>query len=453
MDYTLALYNQEPLEQLSIKLTLDKLIANHGYPEEIRSLHFRSELAIRGIVIDCPNGNVFKMNHYGFVGRVYHGTQELSSEERFKQYRSGGRIRLSSDRYRWIDTLFGLPDAVMYMTMVDWIDTQSTSPDYQKLFLDIRKSIDEAHRDNTLKDAIRANMKGFIKKDPNLAAMLHKYRSSGKKQFILTNSYWPYTEAVMEYLLDGERSEYPSWRNYFDHIIVGGCKPGFFNDENPFLEVNPDTGVVSETPATSLRPSAVYQGGNIKAFEEMTGVTGGRVLYVGDHIYGDMIRLKKSRGWRTALVLQELVQEQACSEEHAQEIRDLEVLDRRRRNLQSEIDYEALLLKQIQKVLDQCEESFKPRLLEAKKNARSNLDSLKGRSKAMHDEVIGLERSIERSYNVYCGTMFRAGPATSRFGQQVSDYADVYTSKVSNFLSYSPVRYFRAGRREMPHEF
>ena len=452
MDYTLALYNQERLEKLSIDLTLQKLVANHGYPAEIMKLSFPSNLAIRGIVLDCPSGNVFKMDHHGYVGRVFHGTRELTKEERAEQYRTDSRIHLSSDRYRWIDTLFGLPDAVMYMTMVDWVDGHEQEPNYQKLFVDIRMSIDEAHRDDTLKDAIKADMPGYVVKDPGLAEMLHKFRSSGKKQFLLTNSYYPYTQAVMEYLLDGERQAYPSWQNYFDYIIVGGTKPGFFNDQNPFFEVDVKTGVASDTPATELHGDRVYQGGNIHTFEEFTKVSGERVLYVGDHIYGDMIRLKKSRGWRTAMVLQELALENDCSERYAQEIRDLEVLDRRRRNLQSEIDYEALMLKQIQRLLDNCEEALKPRLVAAKKQSRTTLDSLRTRSKAMHDEVTSLERSIERSYNPHWGAMFREGAATSRFGQQVSDYADLYTSRASNFLSYSPLRYFRAPRKAMPHE-
>ncbi len=452
MDYTLALYNQERLEQLSIELTLKKLIANHGYPEEILELSFDSSLAIRGLVVDCPLGNVFKMDRHGHVGRVFHGTKELAKEERAKHYRTGHRIRLSSDRYRWIDTLFGLPDAVMYMTMVDWIDGTNNSPDYQKLFIDIRMSIDEAHRDDTLKDAIRADMPGFIIKDPKLAEMLHKFRSSGKKQFLLTNSYWPYTEAVMTYLLGGERAAYPSWRNYFDFIIVGGKKPVFFNDRYPFHEVDTHSGDASDVPAKELRGGVVYQGGNIIDFEEMTKVSGDRVLYVGDHIYGDMIRLKKSRGWRTAMVLQELADENATSETYGEQIKDLEMLDRRRRNLESEIDYQMLLLKQIQRLMETCDEVLRPRLADAKEQARSTLESLRSRSKMMLAEVVSLEQTIDRSYNSHWGAMFREGNENSRFGQQVADYADLYTTRASNFLSYSPLRYFRAPRKTMPHE-
>ncbi len=452
MDYTLALYHQERLEKLSIDLTLKKMIANRGYPEEILGLTFNPDLAIRGIVLDCPNGNVFKMDRHGYIGRVFHGTHELSGEIREKKYRSN-KIRLSSDRYRWIDTLFGLPDAVMYMTMVDWVDGREKNPDYLKLFWDIRNSIDEAHRDDTLKTVIKEDMPNFVHKDPGLADMLHKFRSSGKKQFLLTNSYWLYTNEVMKYLLDGERKAYGNWQNYFDFVIVGGSKPGFFNERKPFLEVDVETGIASEKVAKELRGDKVYQGGNIHDFEEMTKVRGDGVLYVGDHIYGDMIRLKKSRGWRTAMVLQELDDENSTSDRFASKIKDLRAIDRRRRNLQSEIDYQVLLLKQIQRLLESCEDKdLRPRLASAKDEARQDLDSLRNRSKMMLEEVGSLEQSIDRSYNLRWGAMFREGNETSRFGQQVAEYADLYTSRASNFLSYSPLRYFRAPRKVMPHE-
>lgn len=41
----------------------------------------------------------------------------------------------------------------------------------------------------------------------------------------------------------------------------------------------------------------------------MLGVKGKEVLYVGDHIYGDIVRSKKEWGWRTFLIVPELFQE------------------------------------------------------------------------------------------------------------------------------------------------
>src|SRR6478672_12211925 len=55
MDYTLALYHQEKLEQLSISLTLRKLVDKHGYPDVIRELSYDPRWAIRGLMVDRLN--------------------------------------------------------------------------------------------------------------------------------------------------------------------------------------------------------------------------------------------------------------------------------------------------------------------------------------------------------------------------------------------------------------
>ncbi len=458
MDYTLALYHQEKLEQLSISLTLSKLVEKHGYPEEINDLHYDPRWAIRGLMVDRANGNVFKMDRHAYVGRCYHGFRELDHDERRAAYRNE-KINLSSDRFEWIDTLFGLPEAVMYTTLVDWADRQTGTVDYDKLFGDIRTAIDEAHRDDTLKSVIKADLPTYIAKDPLLGETLHKFRSSGKKLFLLTNSLYDYTSVVMSYLLDGERKAYPTWRNYFDIVIVGGAKPAFFNELRPFVQIDPVSGEPVPTNGPNgeikhLSRDKIYQGGNVIAFEQMTGIRGDQVLYIGDHIYGDILRLRKAHMWRTAMVLQELEREISVSERLEAQIRDLDLLDRRHRNLESEIDYQTLRLKKIQRLVD--DESTSPalraRLEEERKNARASIDSLRDRAMLMTAEVDSLEARIDRAYNPHWGSGMREGNENSRFGEQVNDYADLYTSRVSNFGPYSPLRYFRAPRRPMPHE-
>ena len=456
MDYTLALYNQERLEQLSIELTIGKLIADKKYPEEIRDLQYDRSWAIRGLVIDKTLGNILKMDRHTHAGRVYHGRRLLTRDERKKDYRST-RVRLSSSRYAWIDTLFALPEAVMYVNLVDYFDAKkrSKAPSYKQLFSDIRECIDQCHADDSLKKVIRADLPGFIIKDRRLAETLHKLRSSGKKLFLLTNSYAKYSDAVMSYLLDGEREAYPSWKHYFDYTIVGGKKPAFFSEKNPFLEVDPSTFEARNDSVTKLRREQIYQGGNIFDFEKMTGVQGDKVLYVGDHIYGDILRLRKSHTWRTAMVLQELNEEYQASEGQSVQTSDLEILDRRRRNLDSEIDYQVVMLKQISRIIAEAnpeDSEMRSQLLEAKSQAKKTLDSLRARSNMYESEVSVLEESIEASFNPHWGSMFRENNENSRFGQQVNDYADLYTTRASNFLSYSPLRYFRAPRRRMPHE-
>jgi 5'-nucleotidase len=455
MDYTLALYHQDKLEQLSISLTLSKLIEKHGYPEEIRSLMYDPRWAIRGLMVDRQFGNVFKMDRHAYVGRCYHGTRELDHDQRRATYRNE-KINLSADRFEWIDTLFGLPEAVMYTTIVDWADKQTGTVNYDKLFGDIRMAIDEAHRDDTLKSVIKADLPAFIVKDPLLGETLHKFRSSGKKLFLLTNSLYDYTAQVMSYLLDGERKAYPSWRNYFDIVIVGGAKPAFFQELRPFVLIDQQTmqPMANAPEIKHLSRDKIYQGGNVIAFEQMTGIKGEQVLYIGDHIYGDILRLRKQHMWRTAMVLQELEREITVSDRLEAQIEDLDLLDRRHRNLESEIDYQSLRLKKIQRLLDDAATSvsLRARLEDERKLARTSIDTLKDRAGLMDAEVDSLEQRIDRAYNSHWGSCLREGNENSRFGEQVNDYADLYTSRVSNFGPYSPLRYFRAPRRPMPHE-
>lgn len=458
MDYTLALYHQDRLERLSIDLTLGKLCEKHGYPEQIAELHYDPKWAIRGVMVDRRLGNVFKLDRHSYVGRCYHGFRELSQDERKNTYRNE-KINLSDDRFEWIDTLFGLPEAVMYTTLVDWADRQTGTVDYEKMFNDIRTAIDEAHRDDTLKSVIKADLASYIVKDPLLGETLHKFRSSGKKLFLLTNSLYDYTSVVMSYLLDGERKAYPSWRNYFDIVIVGGAKPAFFNELRPFVQIDPQTfQPITNGQANGeikhLSRDKVYQGGNVIAFEQMTGIKGEQVLYIGDHIYGDILRLRKQHMWRTAMVLQELEREISVSDRLEAQIQDLELLDRRHRNLESEIDYQTLRLKKIQRVLDD-EATLPPlraRLEDERRTMRQMIETLRDRANLMDAEVDSLEARIDRAYNSHWGSCLREGNENSRFGEQVNDYADLYTSRVSNFGPYSPLRYFRAPRRPMPHE-
>src|SRR4051794_36908635 len=151
MDYTLALYNQRNLENLSIRCTLDKMVQKRGFPDAILHLDYDYTFGLRGIVVDRQEGNIFKMDRYGHVGRVYHGRRLLDRDERHRLYRTQQRIRLSLPRYAWIDTLFALPEAVMYATLVEFTEQhgagQPWNRGWSQLWQDIRECIDEAHRD------------------------------------------------------------------------------------------------------------------------------------------------------------------------------------------------------------------------------------------------------------------------------------------------------------------
>jgi len=49
--------------------------------------------------------------------------------------------------------------------------------------------------------------------------------------------------------------------------------------------------------------------GSCDVFSALIGAKGRDVLYCGDHIYGDILKSKKIRGWRTFLVVPEMTHE------------------------------------------------------------------------------------------------------------------------------------------------
>ncbi|HEY3359424.1 MAG TPA: HAD-IG family 5'-nucleotidase [Polyangia bacterium] len=450
MDYTLAIYNQPEIERLSIDATLRKLIAQRGYPDTILGLEYDPTFAVRGLVIDRKFGNILKMDRYGHVGRVYHGHRALSRDERRELYQTE-RVRVSQQRFACIDTLFSLPEAVMYASLVDFLD-RAGPLDYDQLWQDIRESIDEAHRDDTIKRIVKADTATYFVRDPDLGAALHKLRSAGKRLFLLTNSLWDYTDHVMRFLLDGVMPAYASWRSFFDIIVVGSRKPDFFTGRNPFLEID-EAGREIGRP-TALSRGHLYQEGNLHDFERLAGASGDGVLYIGDHIYGDMLRSKKSSTWRTAMIIQELEEELSLHERLMPQVVRLEAVERRLPILESEVNYQQVLLKSLQRLEngDGGGGADAAQLEAAKRGARDLLEDLRAQMRETIAEHARLEDQIESSFNRFWGAIFREGAENSRFGEQVEDYACVYTSRVSNFLAYSPLQYFRSPRDHMPHE-
>lgn len=454
MDYTLAPYHQHAMDALSIQMTVAKLIANKGYPEEIREARLDHAFIIRGLAVDKETGNTFKMDTHRQVGRCYHGYRTVPAEKRRELY-GGLPIKLSSKRFAWVDTLFSLPEATLLGGIIEhWEGTGREMPwPYQQLFDDIRECIDEAHRDNSMKAVIMANMATYVDRDPDLPPTLHKARSAGKRLFLLTNSEWFYTDAVMKFLLDGALPFYKSWRNYFDYIVVRAKKPGFFIDSNPFIELDAQGEHLGE--ATTLERGRVYEGGNVRDFERLTEITPDAVLHVGDHIYGDILRSKKHSVWRTALIIQEMEDTLRLTHEHREGLRRVDALEEMAIRLDHDINYHLTLLKGLGRWSDIPGGLTGPesRVIEAARDrARAELDVKRDLLRRTVEELEELESRIDRVFNPYWGRLFREGNERSLFGGQVGDYADVYTSRVSNFLSYSPVQYFRSPREVMPHE-
>ena len=490
MDYTLALYNQPRMEALSARCTLEKMVALRGYPKEILSLHYDSQRAIRGLVIDREAGNILKMDRYGYVGRGYHGNRALSRAERARLYREQ-QVRVIPPRFSWIDTLFALPEAVLYGALVDFFEKDPAfralppaeqSARYDRMWVDIRASIDEAHQDDSIKRVIKQDLAGYFDVDPELAPTLHRFRAAGKKLFLLTNSAFDYTQAVMTHLLSGQLPDYPTWRDYFDVIIVSARKPAFFVDSAPIVELDEAGLPAREVPEREpLLRGRIYQGGNVRALDQQMGLRGDRVLYIGDHIYGDMLRAKRSSVWRTAMIIQELEEELVFHARVEDSLQRLEATERRRTRIDAELRYQQMLMDHLRRLQSGSDEALRalgqggaelpgvPDALDttdasaqseaiaetlraAGQELERRLAVLRAAQKTAVDDVERIEQEIEQTFNPHWGPLFKEGTENSRLGEQVEDYACLYTSRVSNFLAYSPFQYFRSPRDHLPHE-
>src|SRR5262249_23097384 len=83
------------------------------------------------------------------------------------------------------------------------------------------------------------------------------------------------------------------------------------------------------------------------------GVTGDRILYVGDHIYGDILRSKKESAWRTAMIIQEMEAEvrahESCREEHLKSAQ----LEERREELEDQLRFYQQRFKELSRKIEE----------------------------------------------------------------------------------------------------
>jgi HAD superfamily 5'-nucleotidase-like hydrolase len=450
MDHTLAVYRDEPTEALAFDATRDKLIDEKGYPDSIRTLRYDPDLIIRGLVVDKRLGNILKIDQYSYVVRVCHGTTRVPKPVRRRVYRNS-RIRLSSDKYMSIDTLFGLPEATLFAQLVDHIEEREgrRRRDYTDVYNDVRECIDRAHADGTIKRQIVAAPERFLVKDPELPRTLEEFLAHGMKLFLLTNSEPDYTNRVMEFLLDGALEAYPRWHQYFDKVVVNGGKPEFFRSTSAPRRLSPKQAREAGMDA-AVQPN-LYEGGGVGAFETLVGHRGDEILYVGDHTFGDILRAKEQSRWRTAMVVQELEREMEREQELAGQYRNLDALVTERRRLLSRI---ARVRHQLQEVRRTTQAAAEPQ-----SGVLDPVRELEERLKRLHEESVrsaSLIRQrrddVEGCFNKHWGKLFKCGEVNSPFGHQVKVFACIYTSAVRNFRAYPVSMYFRSPREIMPHE-
>ncbi len=433
MDHTLIRYHSENFESLVYQLIKEQLIAVKHYPEAIKKLNFNYHDAIRGLVVDTKNGNILKLSRYGAIRQSYHGTKLIDFAEQQKIYRST-YVDLSDPNYMAIDTSFSIAFCVLYAQLVDFKDILGQEmPGYQAIAQDVQFCVDKVHSDGSLKSIISKNLSTYVIKERALVDGLKHFIHHGKKIFILTNSEYSYTKLLLEYAINPFLKKGESWTDLFEYVITLANKPRFFYDNLRFLAVNPTNGTMTNIIGPIV--PGIYQGGNAKKFTEDLHVRGDEILYIGDHIYGDIVRLKKDCNWRTALVVDEL------GAEIAAQIQALPI--------EKQIS-EAMIIKK--NLESQYVRLHTLSIDEGSNKYNQETQDLQAQINQVDSHLTKLIKQQQTFFNPKWERIFRAGAEESYFAYQVDRFACIYMEKLSDLLECSPITYFRANRRLLAHD-
>lgn len=249
--------------------------------------------------------------------------------------------------------------------------------------------------------------------------------------------------------VDEELQKKNEWIELFDLVIAGSCKPAFMLD--PYLQlfrVNMEDGSLKNTDGVYeidalgpngaeefLKTGKIFQGGNWQHLHKMLGVqSGDEILYVGDHLYSDVLRSKRTLGWRSLFIMPELEDEIRTFDETLQLRASIEGL----RRLRDELETKAEDIRVNGDVSDS--------------SVQKMLEEMDADDFAIKSKLSELVEQWHSAFHPIWGSMFNAGYQDSRFAFYVENYACLYTSRASNLGLTSKMRSFRTTMEMLPHD-
>jgi 5'-nucleotidase len=443
MDYTLVHYQVEDWERHAFEHIRLRL-AKDGWPVE--DTRFDPELVMRGLVIDTELGNLLLTNRFGYVKKALHGTQPM----RFDAVRAsylGITVDLANPRFRFLNTLFALSEGTMYAQCVDKLDRGEIPEEhmgYRALYERVRDSVDAAHTEGELKAEIMRRPQDFVELEEDTVVALLDQRRAGKRLMLITNSGWIYTREMMRYSFDRFLPPDTTWRDLFEVSICAARKPRFFESSAPLLKVVNEDGLL-QPQSGKLELNGCYFGGNALELEHHLGVSGDQILYCGDHVFGDVRVSKALLRWRTALILRELEEELAAVERTRDVQHELAELMREKEEREQEHYHLRLLLQRLRL-------QYGPQPDCSEEELKAEMSQLRSQLMSLDEQISPIARRAATAHNKHWGLLLRAGNDKSRLARQIERHADVYTSRVSNFMFTTPFAYLRSPRGSLPHD-
>uniref|UniRef100_A0A671TDN3 Cytosolic purine 5'-nucleotidase-like n=1 Tax=Sinocyclocheilus anshuiensis TaxID=1608454 RepID=A0A671TDN3_9TELE len=413
MDYTLAVYKSPEYESLGFELLRDRLVSI-GYPHELLGYTYDPTFPTRGLVYDTTYGNLLKIDSNGNILVCTHGFEYLRGGQVDEYYPNKFIQRDDTDRFYVLNTLFNLSETYLYVCLVDFFTKNTRYKNCQKgfkhgdllmshrsMFQDVRDAMDHLHDTGTLKERTLKNLDKYVIKDPRLPVLLIRIKEVAK-MFLATNSDFNYTEVRRAYS-DSEMTRVPM----------------FFAGGTVLRQVDTDTGKLRiGTYTGELQHGTVYSGGSSDIVCDLLDVRGKDILYVGDHIFGDILKSKKRQGWKTFLVVPELVKELHVWADKASMFEELKHLD--------------IFLAELYQHLDIGSQEC------------PDISAIQNRIKMV---TYGMDLCYGKM-----GSLLRCGSTKTLFASQLLRYADIYSTSCLNLLNYPFSYLFRAPLVLLPHE-
>lgn len=325
LDNTLARYKVGAMIEMEYDLVVNYLIEEKNYSKEHLQQPFDHNFILKGLTLDCQNGNIIRISSDGEVIQAAHGTKFLTNEEILKYYPNKhwkptdlftkGPLSTDDDYKDVMRNLLDYYDIVVslvYARAIDWLDGINASEDRkQKIWPHIFESmVNMFSRDNFQNNdskyfaEIKTNPdKYYYKCSEQLLKWLTLLKQRGKLLFLITGSHIDFASHTASQTLG------PNWKDFFDIIVCYARKPRFFSDKQKFINLDgfKETHSIN---GNDLTHRGVYTQGNwtdlYNFFQKHLNKKNPTCVYVGDHLVQDIYAPNYCLNLDTVAICEEL---------------------------------------------------------------------------------------------------------------------------------------------------
>uniref|UniRef100_A0A0D6R9B8 Uncharacterized protein n=1 Tax=Araucaria cunninghamii TaxID=56994 RepID=A0A0D6R9B8_ARACU len=405
-DYTVAHYT-ESLQALIYDLAMEHIVKENRYPESCLQFQYDPDFPIRGLWYDKKHGCLLKLDFFHSIEHdgCYYGRRKMTEEEVEGIY---GNRRISRDyasNLTALMDLFCFSEACLLSDIIQHFVDEKLDFDPCSVYEDVKHAIGHVHHSGLVHRKILAKPEKYLVKNAAVLHFLNRLKEKGKKLFLLTNSPFYFVDGGMRFMFEDFGLKGDSWQNLFDVVIALADKPNFYMSERPFRCYDKDRDILAFSKVDKFEPRKIYYHGCLNSFLEITKWKGTEVIYFGDHLFSDL-RGPSKAGWRTAAIIRELEREIIIQNE-----------DKYR--------FQQAKLHILQELLGKFHS-----------NPRGDTDN--ALLDALEEERQKSRHAMKGMFNPRFGAAFLTDTGKeSAFAYNIQRYADVYTSKIDNFLNLS----------------